>query len=297
MTDLSIAPATCASLTSTQPLWRVIYKAVRGTWFLVLIHVGALGAFLTGVGWVDWLVFALLLPVRGLTTTVAYHRYFAHRSFKTSRAFQLFLACLCCTNLQRGPLWWAAVHRQHHRRSDEPGDTHSPVLGGFFWAYCGWMFVPAQQPDWSLVKDLTRYPELVWLERLWLLPPLLLAGACWFVGGWGGVCVGFCLTAALALHGASVVNTLGHLVGSRRYDTADRSRNSFLLALITFGDGWHNNHHHYPHSAQAGFFPGEVDGSYRLIKLLERLGLVWGVRGVPAHKLGFAPEVWGTPGN
>jgi stearoyl-CoA desaturase (delta-9 desaturase) len=295
MMDLSIPPVACAPLTCARPLWWLLYKAVRGTWFLVLIHVGALGAFFTGVSWIDWLLFAMLAPLRGLTTTVAYHRYFAHRSFKTSRAFQFFLACLCCTNLQRGPLWWAAVHRQHHRHSDEPGDTHSPVLGGFFWAYCGWMFVPAKQPDWGLVKDLTSYPELVWLERLWLLPPLLLAALCWLVAGWGGVCLGFCLTAALALHGASVVNTMGHLFGSRRYETADRSRNSFLLALVTFGDGWHNNHHHYPHSAQAGFFPGEVDGSYRVIKLLERLGLVWGVREVPAHKLYSVPGGGGAP--
>jgi stearoyl-CoA desaturase (delta-9 desaturase) len=296
MMNPEIAAPGIAPPPAAPPLWRVIYRAVRGTWFLVLIHVGAVGAVFAGVGWEAWLLFAVLLPVRGLTTTVAYHRYFAHRSFKTSRAFQLFLACLCCSNLQRGPLWWAAMHRQHHRRSDLPGDTHSPVLGGVFWAYCGWMFVPAQQPDWGLVRDLTRYPELVWLERLWLLPALLLAGACWLAAGWGGVCLGFCLTAALALHGASVVNTLGHLVGSRRYQTHDGSRNSLALALITFGDGWHNNHHHYPHSAQAGFFPGEVDGSYAVIRLLERLGLVWGVRGVPAHKLHSPGEAASSAG-
>ena len=216
---------------------------------------------------------------------MGYHRYFSHRSFKTSRAGQFLIACLCCTNLQRGPLWWAAVHRHHHRHSDGRADPHSPVRGGFLWAYATWMFSTLEQPDWGSVRDLSRYPELVWLERLWLVPGLLLAGLFYLMGGWGTVCLDFCLTAVAALHGASVINSLGHLVGSRRYATPDHSRNSLLLALLTFGDGWHNNHHHYPHAAQAGFFRGELDGSFRLIRLLERVGLVWDVRRVPPNKL------------
>lgn len=286
MSSLVRAPV-CTTLAA--PLdhspWWVVFQVARRTWFLVAIHVGALAVLFTGAGWQEFLLLAVLVPIRGLATTVGYHRYFSHRSFKTSRIFQFALACLCCANLQRGPLWWAATHRSHHRHTDEPGDPHSPVLRGFFWAYCGWMFATLKQPDWKIVKDLTRFPELVWLERFWLVPSLLLAGACWLGFGWPGVCVGFCLSAITALHGASVVNTFGHLIGSRRYPTADGSRNSLLLALVTFGDGWHNNHHHYPHAAQAGFFPGEVDGSFRMIRLMERCGLVWGVRGVPAHKL------------
>jgi stearoyl-CoA desaturase (Delta-9 desaturase) len=268
-------------------------RAARGTWFLVLAHLGALAGLLGGAAVPDWLLLPAFLAVRGLTTTVAYHRYFAHRSFKTGRAFQFLLGCLCCTNLQRGPLWWAAVHRQHHRHADGPGDPHSPARGGFLWAYGGWMFAALEEPDWGRVRDLTRFPELVWLERLWLVPPLLLAAGCWLVGGWGLVCVGFCLSAVVALHGASLVNTLGHLVGSRRYPTPDRSRNSLVLALLTFGDGWHNNHHHYPHAAQAGFFRWEADGSFRLIRLLEFAGLVWDVRRVPPHKL--HPPLDGRP--
>jgi stearoyl-CoA desaturase (delta-9 desaturase) len=272
-----------------RPWWWIVYHCVRGTWFLVLIHVGAAGVLLTTPCGLDYLVAGLLLPARALITTVAYHRYFAHRSFKTSRAFQFVLACLCCTNLQRGPLWWAAIHRQHHGHSDQPGDTHSPVRGGFWWAYCGWMFATLEEPDWDRVRDLLRFPELVWLERFWLVPPALLAAACWLAGGWTTLCLVFCVPAVAALHGASVINTLGHLVGSRRYATADRSRNSWVLALITFGDGWHNNHHHYPHAARAGFFWWETDLSYRLIQLLECGGLVWGVRDVPRHKLSAAP--------
>jgi stearoyl-CoA desaturase (delta-9 desaturase) len=265
----------------------IVFQSVRGTWFLVAIHLGALAVLLTGTTAMDWAILPVFLIVRGLITTIGYHRYFSHRSFKTSRAGQFLLACLCCTNLQRGPLWWAAIHRHHHRHSDDPADAHSPVQHGFLWAYAGWMFATLEEPQWDTVSDLRRYPELVWLERFWLLPGLLLVALCWLAGGWSMVCLDFCLSAVVSLHGASVVNSLGHLIGSRRYPTCDSSRNSFLLALLTFGDGWHNNHHHYPHTAQAGFFPGEIDCSFRLIQALERLGLVWGVHRVPPDKLRF----------
>lgn len=289
--DCDFVPApTAGSYTFLTPRperswWWILYKSFRKTWFLVLVHIGAAAVLFTGANMVDLIVLVALLPIRGLATTVGYHRYFAHRSFKTSRVFQFLLACLCCTNLQRGPLYWANIHRQHHRRSDEPDDIHSPIQGGFFWAYCGWMFASLEEPDWDLVRDLRRYPELVWLERLWMAPGLLMATAFYFIGGWSMVCLAFCVPIVLALHGASVVNSLSHLVGSRRYETTDSSRNSMLLALFTFGDGWHNNHHHYPHAAQAGFFWWEVDSSYRFIRLLARVGLVWNVRTVPPHKL------------
>jgi stearoyl-CoA desaturase (delta-9 desaturase) len=268
----------------------VVWNSVRGTWFLVLLHLGVLGVFFCPLTPAAWALFLPILLVRGFVTTVGYHRYFSHRSFKTSRAGQFILAGMCCANMQRGPLWWAAIHRHHHRHSDTPADAHSPVKGGFLWAYAGWMFATLEEPDWNSVRDLTRYPELVWLERFWLVPGLLLATVCYLVAGWGGVCLAFCASALVTLHSASIVNSLGHLIGSRRYETSDRSRNSLVLALLTLGDGWHNNHHHYPHSAQAGFFPNEPDSSFRVILLLERLGLVWGVRRVPPHKLQPARE-------
>jgi stearoyl-CoA desaturase (delta-9 desaturase) len=248
---------------------------------MLLVHVGALAIFWTGGTWLDWALFPLLLYVRGLLTTVGYHRYFSHRSFKTSRVGQFLLAALCCCNLQQGPLWWACYHRRHHRHSDGQGDVHPPFHGGFWWAYCGWLFVPLPAADRECVRALCRYPELVWLERCWQAPGLLLADLCWWAGGWGFLCIDFCLSAVVVFHLTFAVNTWGHLVGSRRYPTPDHSRNSFLLALLTMGDGWHNHHHHYPHAAQAGFFWWEVDASYRVIRLLERLGLVWGVRRGP----------------
>ena len=282
-----VAPTSLRPRPGRTLLWTCV-QGVRGTWFLVLIHVGAFCLLFTGAAWLDWILFFPMLMLRGLITTIGYHRYFSHRSFKTSRVGQFILGCLCCINLQRGPLWWAAIHRHHHRHSDQPDDAHSPAQGGFLWAYAVWMFVTVEEPDWNSVRDLRRFPELVWLERFWLMPGLLLATAFWLAGGWSMVCLDFCLTAVVALHGASVINSLSHMIGSRRYETRDHSRNSFLLALVTFGDGWHNNHHHYPHAAQAGFLWWEVDGSFRWICLLERLGLVWDVRRVPPHKL--SPE-------
>jgi stearoyl-CoA desaturase (delta-9 desaturase) len=256
---------------------------------MILVHAGALAVFFVDTSLRDWLLLPLLVYVRGLVVTVGYHRYFAHRSFKTSRPGQFLLGCLCCANLQQGPLWWATYHRHHHRHSDDPGDPHSPYHGGFWWAYCGWLFIPLPGADRRYVRDLFRYRELVWLERVWQVPGLVLAALCWW-GGWGLLCAGFCLSAVASFHLTFMVNTVAHLIGSRRYPTRDQSRNSFLLAAISLGDGWHNNHHHYPHSAQAGFFPWEIDGSYKVICLLERLGLVWDVRRVPAHKLQLRSE-------
>jgi stearoyl-CoA desaturase (Delta-9 desaturase) len=280
----SESPASLMPRPDRSALW-IICNSVRGTWFLMAIHLGVLGVLLTGTTWLDWLLLPAFLVVRGYITTVGYHRYFSHRAFKTSRLGQFMLGCLCCVNLQRGPLWWAAIHRHHHRHSDDEHDAHSPVTGSLFWAHCGWTFATLEQPDLKGVRDLYRFPELVWLERLWLLPPLLVAAACWLVGGWSMVCLDFCLSAVLVLHGAFLVNSLGHRVGWQRFPTRDQSRNSFVLAFLTLGDGWHNNHHHYPRSANHGFFRGEVDTSFGLIRLLERLGLVWDVRPVPDHKL------------
>jgi stearoyl-CoA desaturase (delta-9 desaturase) len=266
--------------------WASVPIYVLDTAPMVLVHVLALGALLTGATWTDWAVFAVLAYVRGLFVTVGYHRFFAHRSFKTSRALQFLIGFFCCANLQQGPLWWAAHHRDHHKHSDGASDVHSPYHGGFFWAYCGWLFASVDDDRQDRVRDWRRFPELVWLERFWQLPGLLLAVLFWWVGGWGLLCVGFCLSAVVTFQLTFVVNTVGHLIGTRRYPTPDHSTNSWLLAAVTLGDGWHNNHHHYPHAAQAGFFWWEIDASYRVIRLLERLGVVWDVRRVPDHKLG-----------
>ena len=246
---------------------------------LALVHVGVVAMFWTGGSWLEWALLPAAIYFRGIFQSVGYHRYFSHRSFKTSRPVQFLMGFFCCANLQQGPLWWAVYHRHHHKHSDREGDPHSPFHGGFWWAYCGWLFVPLA-PDWRAVNDLRRYPELVWRERFWQLPGVLVAGLFWCIGGWSMVCIDFCLSAVIVFHLTFVVNTFGHLIGSRRYDTPDSSRNSFLLACLPQGDGWHNNHHQHQHAAQAGIRWYEIDGAFRLICLLERLGIVWNVRRV-----------------
>lgn len=275
--ELSQAPA---GNLARAPVWKVALDLAP----MLLAHAGTLAIFWLAVPWQLWLALPAAIYARGLLITAGYHRYFAHRSFKTGRVGQFVLAVLCCVNLQQGPLWWAGYHRHHHRHSDAKGDPHSPHQGGFWWSYCGWLFVPLA-PPWNDVPDLRKYLELVWLERVWQVPGLLFACLCFWLGGWPAVCVVFCLSAVVTFHLTFVVNSFGHLVGSRRYATKDHSRNSFVLALLTQGDGWHNNHHHYPAAAQAGFFWWEADGAFRVIRLLEWVGLVWDVRRVPPHRL------------
>ncbi len=276
---LTVAPRRARSR-----LWNGLTFARRAA-SLGVVHVGAVAAFFVTSFWWEWALLFVFLYIRGLLVTVAFHRYFSHRSFKTSRLVQFLMGFFGCANQQNGPGWWAAHHRLHHRHSDEPEDVHSPFHGGILWAYGGWVFARLEEPDWDGVRDLRRFPEVVWMDRWPEVSGLLLAGLCWWFGGWGLLCVSFCLSAVITFHVTSTFNVIGHLVGSRRYPTGDHSRNSFLLSVLTLGDGWHNNHHHYPHAAHSGFFWWEVDASFRVIRLMERVGLVWDVRRVPAHKL------------
>lgn len=274
-------------MTSLAPrsILETIWLLLRRVEVFLTVHLLAFCSIFTSPTWLDWSLFAGFLFVRAYVTSVGYHRYFAHRAFKTSRPVQFLMGVLCCLNLQNGPIWWAALHRHHHRHSDDEHDYHSPTQGGFFWAHCGWLFCMLEYPDWNRVRDLRRFPELVWLDRLWLVPPILAGLACWYFGGWSLLCIAFCLSAVINMHGTYAVNSLGHMVGSRRYETKDQSRNSYILACFTCGDGWHNNHHHYPHSAQHGFFWYEIDGAYNVLRCLRRLGVVWDLRDVPPHKL------------
>ena len=254
----------------------------------VLLHLAPLGVFWTGVDLRSLLLCAACYLVNMAGITVGYHRYFAHRSFKTSRAFQFALACLGCTALQKGPLWWASQHRHHHRHSDTPEDVHSPVVGGFLWSHLGWLFTPKwDEGDPKTVRDLSRYPELRRLEHLHWLPAVLLASLCFLIGGWSGLFGGFFLGNVLSHHAVFLVNSACHLWGGRRYATPDASRNNALVALLTFGEGWHNNHHHYQSSANQGFFWWEFDVGYFIIRLLAVVGLVWDVRRPPPAKLRY----------
>lgn len=230
-------------------------------------------------------LFAVLM-LRYLSITVGYHRFLAHHSFRTSRVLQFLIACVGCTCLQRGPLWWAAIHRQHHHHTDTPLDPHSPVEKGLWHSFFGWTLMTRWlYPDWRLVRDLTRYPELVWINKWWMIPPLLLVTAVYAIDGWAGVVWGYCLTTVLIFTSAFSINAIGHTFGPRRYDTAEQSRNNFWLGLLAGGDGWHNNHHRYPASAQQGLAWYELDSSYLAIRMLALVGLAWNVRRLPPEAL------------
>ena len=248
----------------------------------LLVHLACLGALWTGVpAEALWVALALYL-IRMWAITAGYHRYFSHRSYKTSRLFQFLLAFLGQTSAQRGVVWWAAVHRHHHLYSDTPRDVHSPRQHGFFYAHVGWIFNPSNlKPDYGTVRDLTRFPELRLLNRLTYGPAFLLAFALWLWGGWPMLVVGFFSSTVVLYHRTFFINSLAHASGRQRYVTGDDSRNNWFLALLTLGEGWHNNHHHYQSSTRQGFRWYEVDVSFYVLKAMSWLHLVWALRAPP----------------
>ena len=214
--------------------------------------------------------------------TAGYHRYFSHRSFRTSRAFQLVLALLAMSSSQKGVLWWAGHHRIHHKYSDHEGDVHSVLRDGFLWGHVGWILSRKYAAtDGSRVRDLSKFPELRLLDRWWWAPPTLLAVSLFAAGGWFAVIWGFFVSTMLLWHGTFTINSLTHMFGSRRYATTDNSRNSAVLAAVTLGEGWHNNHHYYQASVRQGFFWWEIDPTYYVLCILSWLGIVWDMRAPP----------------
>lgn len=252
----------------------------------LLVHLAALAAPWVGVTWADLVLCGVLYGVRMFGVTAGYHRYFAHRSYKTSRVFQFVLAFLAQTSAQKGVLWWAGHHRNHHRFSDTDRDLHSPVRQGLWWAHVGWILDPGHdQTPLEQIRDFEKYPELVWLNRNHLVPPLVLAALLLATGGLHALMWGFFVSTVLLFHGTFTINSLSHVFGSRRFRTADTSKNNLLLALITLGEGWHNNHHHYCSSANQGFYWWEVDLSYYALRGLAAVGLVWDLRKPPKRVL------------
>ena len=249
----------------------------------VLVHLTCFAAIWTGVTLEAVILCVALYFIRMWAITAGFHRYFSHRSYKTSRAFQFFLAFLGQTSAQRGVLWWAALHRHHHQHSDTEHDVHSPVHTGLFFSHVGWIFAPSKNTaDYDRVPDLTAYPELRWLERHPYLPAAALALFCFLLQGWVGLIVGFFWSTVLLYHGSFSINSLAHTTGKTRYVTGDHSRNNWFLALITLGEGWHNNHHAYQSSTRQGFYWWEIDVSYYVLWILSKVGLVWDLRAPPA---------------
>jgi stearoyl-CoA desaturase (delta-9 desaturase) len=254
--------------------------------------------------WVGWNPVAVLsaialYSVRMFAITGFYHRYFSHRTFRTSRAVQFLFAAAGNTAIQRGALWWAAVHRHHHKHADHEHDVHSPGQCGFWWAHIGWMTSSKNFPtNYDSIRDLARFPELVFLNRFDLVVPLVFGLGLYGFGeilrvgapalGTSGAQMfvwGFFVSTVVLLHCTLFINSLAHGLGSRRYTTEDDSRNNLLLALITLGEGWHNNHHRYMSAARQGFFWWEIDVTYYLLKLLSWMGLIWDLKPVPRHVL------------
>ena len=262
----------------------------------VAMHLACIGAFWTGVSPVAIGVAVTLYVVRMFALTAFYHRYFSHRTFRTSRAVQFVFAVIGASCVQRGPLWWAAHHRHHHRHTDTPLDPHSPGVHGFFWSHVGWFLTPnGFRTEIERVPDLAKYPELRWLDRYDTAIPVLLAAAVFGVGkllqhvapglgttGWQMLVWGFFISTTVLFHATVTINSLAHRFGRRRFDTNDDSRNNVWLALLTFGEGWHNNHHFFPGTVRQGFRWWEIDVTYYGLRVMSWLGLVHDLKPIPA---------------
>jgi len=242
--------------------------------FLAFHVVALVGTIVFGITPIALALFVVMVWGRIWFITAGYHRYFAHRSYRTSRAFQLFLAVGGVMCVQKGPLWWAGHHREHHRNSDTENDVHSP-LKGFWWSHVGWILCDKfGEAPLERIKDFAKYPELRFIEKWNGTFALLTALLCLLIGGWSGLFFGFFLSTVVLWHNTFLVNSLAHVVGRRRYVTDDTSRNNFLIALTTHGEGWHNNHHYYQASARNGFFWWEIDLTYQSLRVLSWFNIV-----------------------
>ena len=260
----------------------------------IVMHLACLGVIWVGVSPIAVWTAVGLYFVRMFAITGFLHRYFSHKTFATSRAFQFVMAVWAATAVQRGALWWAYTHRHHHAHSDEDEDKHSPVVDGFWWSHIGWITSKKNFPtDYARVPDLAKYPELVFLNRFDILVPLLAGAATYGAGAWLGahgydtdgpqLLVWGIVSTVVLFHGTACINSLAHVFGTQRFrTTGDASRNSFLLTLITLGEGWHNNHHRYQATTKQGFYWWEFDPTYYALKALSWTGLIWGLKGVPA---------------
>jgi stearoyl-CoA desaturase (delta-9 desaturase) len=268
---------------------------VRVIPFIALHVVAVAGVWFVGFSWFAFWTAVALYALRMFAITGFYHRYFSHKTFKTTRPVQFLFALLGASSVQRGPLWWAAHHRNHHRHSDTELDVHSPVTKSFFVSHMGWFLTKAGfRTDRTVIKDLLQFPELRLLDRFDVFAPIALATVLFLLGGWlethrpelgtsaAQLLVwGFFVSTVVLFHATVTINSFAHRFGSRRYKTRDNSRNNWLLALITFGEGWHNNHHHFPGAARNGFFWWEFDLTFYLLKLMSGFRLVWDLKPVP----------------
>ena len=234
-----------------------------------------LGALFLDVSAADWWACGALFVVRMFGVTGGYHRYFSHRTYKTSRWFQFVLAFLAQTAPRRGRCGGRPI-TEVTTSTRTPRRTRTPRAGRIFYSHVGWMWDPGTEvTHYDRIKDFAKYPELVWLNKNWLVPPFVLGTATDLALGWSGLFVGFCLSTVLLWHSTFFINSLAHVFGTRPYRSGDDSRNNFLLAILTLGEGWHNNHHYYQASTRQGFHWWQIDITYYVLKMLSFVGIVW----------------------
>ena len=283
-------------------------KADKVMWSQVIpyvgMHVACLAVFWVGVSPIAVILAVVMYLIRMFAITGLYHRYFSHKTFKTSRVGQFIFGVLGASAVQRGPIWWAAHHRHHHVHSDQSDDLHSPVQHGFIRSHMGWFLTPnGSYPDVKFVRDLLKFPELRWLDRFDIAVPFLLGVGMFLLGvllervapelgttGWQMLVWAFFISTVVCYHATYTINSLSHVFGRQRYRTGDTSRNNILLALLTLGEGWHNNHHHYPNSTRQGFYWWEIDITFYVLKLLSWMGIIWDLQPVPVEARDHTPR-------
>jgi stearoyl-CoA desaturase (delta-9 desaturase) len=251
------------------------------------VQASALLVFFVPFTWGLVGLWAVSHMLRAVGLTLCFHRYYAHRAFQMNRAVRFVWTFIATAAMQKGPLWWAGHHVNHHRFADRDGDPHSPSVSGIYYAHIGWFLNDAKndrlEPSNPVVRDFSTAPEIVWLEHYHAVPPLLLAVSMYLAGGFPWLVWGFCLPTMTLAHATFAINTVNHMFGSRRFDTIDESRNNVITALLAAGEGWHNNHHRYQRSARNGFYWYEIDLTWYTIRLMQALGLAWNVQPVPAR--------------
>jgi stearoyl-CoA desaturase (delta-9 desaturase) len=306
MTD-SLLTGTATAAHAAAPIATVRPRTSRASQVVTMLAVlippiglaSAMG-LLWGVAfhWVDVVLLVTLYTVCAFGTTIGFHRYFTHKGFEAGTGVKIALGILGCMTMQ-GPLTqWVTDHRKHHALSDKPGDPHSPHAGyednawgtakGFVHAHVGWLFENMGMEQGMVYgKDLYDDPVIRWIDRLFVVWVALTFGIPFAVGyavggtwqaGVEGLVWGGLLRVFLYQHATFSVNSICHMFGRKEYRSRDEARNNWLVALLVFGEGWHNNHHAFPASARHGLSRAQVDVSWWVIRGLEKLGLVWNVK-------------------
>jgi stearoyl-CoA desaturase (Delta-9 desaturase) len=249
------------------------------------VQASALLVFFVPFSWGMVALWAVSHFLRAIGLTLAFHRYYAHRAFQMNRGARFIWTLIGTAAMQKGPLWWAGHHVNHHRFADRDGDPHSPMISGVYYAHIGWFLNDTKHDTLAasnpVVRDFSGAPEIAWLDRYHVVPPAVLALVLYLIGGLPWLIWGFCFPTTTLAHATFAINTVNHLFGTRRFDTIDESRNNVLTAFFAVGEGWHNNHHRFQRAARNGFYWWEFDPTWYVIRAMAAVGLVWNVQAVP----------------